>query len=74
MKITKWTPRLWEYSATIDGDSMNDQMCDEASEEEGYVVCAFFSRTERGGIEFLCDQDGNTKTYTRHGTVVVTPP
>jgi hypothetical protein len=74
MKVTKWTPHLEKYGAAIDGDTLKGQMCDEASEEEGHVVCAFFSRTARGGIEFLCDQDGNTKTYTRYGTVVITPP
>jgi hypothetical protein len=74
MKVTPWTPRLHEYHATIDGEDVNANfLCNEASEEEGYIVCTMFTRTPTGGKHLIVGEDG-AKTYTRYGSVVITPP
>jgi hypothetical protein len=75
MKITPWTPNLQNYRATIDGEDVGDNLlCNDASEEEGYIVCAMFTRTPQGGKRMILDEDGEPRCYTCYGRVAITPP
>lgn len=74
MKTTRWTEALYLYDATIDGEPVRGLKCIAADEEEGSIECYFFSPIGEGVVRHYPDEDGNPRTYTRYGKVVITPP
>jgi len=74
MLTTEWTEARELYEVTIDGESVRGLLCFAASEEAGAIECWFHARSASGGIVLYPDQDGAFRSYTRYGTVVITPP
>jgi len=72
MMMTPRTPGFAHAHVTIDGQDVRGLRCFEANEEEGYIRCYFHMPTP-GGARLFPDQDGALRSYTRYGTVVITP-